>query len=367
MVNEIDIPGNQLPEVLTESELLELPPVVAGHESPVVRKKLESFYMSVAHMFEAWVKRSENYHTQRCYRRDVLSFIEFLNIDWPVDSWQLLKTSVEDVRRWRSFMSDEKDFAPKTLNRRISSLSGFFQFMREVAADAKLPIIVQNPAHKDFIKRPATDPVEETKPLTANQARKLMGYPAGDEILDFRDRAILKFYLFTGARIATGCNLDVADFRFDEDDSTIRIEEKGRSKSKRTIGIHPEAAEAIHEYIEKAGIVSGPLFRARLNSRSEKLGKKRIGLTAMYELLLRYLEKLPRSHKTIELPDGTTVKRCIFTPHSLRATTATMLLKSGVDIIDVQTLLGHRHVTTTQIYDKRVRQTTDSASHKVPF
>ena len=98
--------------------------------------------------------------------------------------------------------------------------------MREVAADAKLSIIVQNPAHKDFIKRPATDPVEETKPLTANQARKLMGFASGDEVLDYRDRAILKFYLFTGARIATGCNLDVADFRFDEDDSTIRIEEK---------------------------------------------------------------------------------------------------------------------------------------------
>jgi hypothetical protein len=71
MVNEIDIPGRELPDRISEAELIELPPVVAGHESLVVRQKLESFYMSVAHMFEAWVKRSENYHTQRCYRSRV--------------------------------------------------------------------------------------------------------------------------------------------------------------------------------------------------------------------------------------------------------------------------------------------------------
>jgi site-specific recombinase XerD len=87
----------------------------------------------------------------------------------------------------------------------------------------------------------------------------------------------------------------------------------------------------------------------------------------MYELLCRYLTMLPRSHKTIELPDGTRKRTCLFNPHSLRATTATLLLKSGVDILAVQELMGHKHVTTTQIYDKRVRQTSDSASHKVPF
>ena len=107
----------------------ELPPVLLGHESPAVQQKVESFYISVAAMFDAWVERSSNYHTQRCYRKDVLTFIEFQGIDWPKNSWQLLKTSVEDVRRWRAFMDEELDHAPKTLNRRISSLSGFFQFI----------------------------------------------------------------------------------------------------------------------------------------------------------------------------------------------------------------------------------------------
>jgi site-specific recombinase XerD len=55
----------------------------------------------------------------------------------------------------------------------------------------------------------------------------------------------------------------------------------------------------------------------------------------------------------------------VFTPHSLRATTATLLLDAGVDITKVQELLGHWHITTTQIYDKRRRTTSESASHDV--
>ena len=56
-----------------------------------------------------------------------------------------------------------------------------------------------------------------------------------------------------------------------------------------------------------------------------------------------------------------------YAPHSLRATTANLLLDAGVDIIKVKELLGQRHMTTTQIYDKRRRSFKEGASHDVPI
>src|SRR6185369_11544793 len=115
--------------------------------------------------------------------------------------------------------------------------------------------------------------------------------------------------------------------------------------------------------ISMAGLTSGPLFRPRLGPRSQRLADRPFEASALYLLILHYLEQLPGALKEEQIADGSTVQRCIYTPRSLRATTATLLLDANVDIVKVKDLLGHRHVTTTQIYDKRRRSTSESASH----
>src|ERR1051326_9197255 len=239
------------------------------------------------------------------------------------------------------------------------------QYLASAAAELRLPITVPNPAHAQFIARQSTDPREETKALSATRARQLMGSPAGDSVLDSRDRAILKLYLYSGIRLSTGCRLKVSDFHQDGDAATVRLHEKGDKR--RTIGIHYAAAQAIGEYIEAAGITSGPLFRPLLNPRSKKLAGRAMDSKTMYRVIQGYLERLPAATKEAVQADGCVRRQCIYTPHSLRATTATLLLDAGVDIRKVQELLGHRHVTTTQIYDKRRRSTAESASHEVPI
>jgi site-specific recombinase XerD len=75
------------------------------------------------------------------------------------------------------------------------------------------------------------------------------------------------------------------------------------------------------------------------------------------------VERLPGAMREEVSPSGETIRECIYSPHSLRSTTATLLLDSSVAIESVHDLLDHKHITTTQIYDKRRRSVRDSAPH----
>jgi site-specific recombinase XerD len=167
-----------------------LPPVLAGRDTPAVTERVTDFYSAVAELFEAWVARCRSPHTQRAYRADVMSFVTFLELEWPQHATRLLEATVADVQRWRDRMLAE-DKAGKTLNRRIASISSFYKFLQAAAAELRLPITVPNPAHAQFISRSSTDARDETRALTAPRARQLLSLPSGDTVLAARDRAIL--------------------------------------------------------------------------------------------------------------------------------------------------------------------------------
>lgn len=294
-----------------------------------------------------------------------MAFVKFAGIiDWPDGATELLRVSVRDVQAFRDELQ-KQNAAPKTMNRRISSLSSFYKYLAAAAAELRLPITVPNPAHAQFISRESTDPREERRALSATRARQLMGLPAGDGLLDFRDRAILRVFLYSGARLSTVCRLKVSDFHQDGDQATIRLHEKGDNR--RTIGLHFAAAQAIGEYIEKAELKSGPLFRPRLNPRSKKLAARHMDAASLYRLVQSYMMRLPGAAKEEPKADGSIATRCLYTPHSLRAATATLLLDSGVDIRKSSGLARAQAYHHTQIYDKRRRSTAESASHDVPI
>jgi site-specific recombinase XerD len=341
-----------------------LPPILNGCYTLAVEEKTRRFVLSVPEMLERWIARRASRHTQRAYRQDLFAFIGFCQLRWPEQATALFSVTVGQVHAYRDEMLAQGD-APKTINRRISSLSGFFKFLREVAAELRLPIQVANPADKEFVARDSAEPVEERRHFTAAKARQLFALPAGESVLEYRDRAMLKTLLYSGVRIDTLLRLDVGDFQPDEVNPTLRLTEKGNRR--RTIGLNVLAAQALGEYLAKAEISRGPLFRARLNPRSQKLSEDRMSYPTAYRLLRGYFAQLPGATKEVEGEAGQAKQKCVYTPHSTRATTATLLLEAGEDIRKVQELLGHRHVTTTQIYDKRRRQTSEGASHHVPI
>jgi integrase len=84
-----------------------LPPILAGNTTPVIRRRVEHFFFSVASLFEAWVARRHSPHTQRAYREDVMAFARFMGMDWPQDATALLRSRLT----WRNrvvFIPDSK-------------------------------------------------------------------------------------------------------------------------------------------------------------------------------------------------------------------------------------------------------------------
>ena len=155
-----------------------LPPVLAGRATPAVERQVGSFYASVAEVFERWVARRDSKHTRRAYRQDVMAFVAALGMRWPDDAMRLFTVSVADVQDFRDQMiADGK--APKTVNRRIASLSSFYKYLQGVASEFRLPITVPNPAHAQFIPRGSSDPRDETRALSATRARQNAGRSPG--------------------------------------------------------------------------------------------------------------------------------------------------------------------------------------------
>ncbi len=112
----------------------DLPPILAGRFTPAVSARVREFFFSVESMFESWLARRNSPHTQRAYREDVMAFVRFVGIARPEEAPDLLKTTVKEVQAFRAVLY-EKTAAPKTINRRISSLSSFFKYMAAAAAN----------------------------------------------------------------------------------------------------------------------------------------------------------------------------------------------------------------------------------------
>lgn len=354
-----------------------LPPIIAGHQTSHTEAQVRQFYGAIADIFERWVTRSPSTHTQRSYRKSVMTFVEFMAWHWPNEAGRILAGTIPDVQAWRSAMI-EAGYAPKTINHRLAAVSSFYQFLAGCAAEMRLPLVVPNPCHVQFIARLKDAPKHETLSLTPTLVRQLMGLVIGETVKEYQDRAIIKTMLYTGIRINTLRLLDVAHFFDMPDDPRLEITEKGGDR--RVIGIHPAAAQALREHIQKSSLESGPLFRgqAAWNTPEKLHPHRRIDTSVLWGRLHHYLRQLPgavvkelvtdqQEQVAIAAGQPMEVERCIYTPHSLRATTATHLLSLGVDITKVQELLGHKRIETTRIYDKRRRTTRESASHEISW
>ena len=174
------------------------------------------------------------------------------------------------------------------------------------------------------------------KVLDEEQLKKLFEVQDLNRRSGLRDRAILELLFSTGLRVSELVNLDVGDVKIDSGEFSVI----GKGRKARTVYLSPSAKEWLRRYLATRNDSFRPLFLRYSGKRMEEqdFDGESLRLTA------RSVQRLVKKYV---LRAGIAVDA---TPHTLRHTFATGLLREGADLRSVQELLGHSNVSTTQIY-----------------
>jgi integrase/recombinase XerC len=260
-------------------------------------------------------------HTQKAYARDLRAFARWLGRDAALSAIRpddLARFLISDaVLR----TPDRQPRKPITINRTKSALRSFFAFCVESGW------IKENPAR---LIRSAPAAAKEPSTLTEAEIRRLRAVVAGSTSpFASRDRLILELLLGTGIRLGSLVGLNAGDV--DLQTGTLHIRAKGGAQER--VFLNPGLCAMLAAYLgESASEANGgpnvPLIRSKSGKR---LGGRQIQLNFAKWLKLAGISRP-------------------FSVHSLRHTFATRLYQKTGDLYLVQRALGHRQITTTEIY-----------------
>ena len=172
-------------------------------------------------------------------------------------------------------------------------------------------------------------PERQVKFLNGEQIDRLLNAPTMSDIQGIRDKAILEVLFSTGLRVSelTGLNREKIDFDRREFGIT------GKGGRARVVFLSSRSCEYLKRYLDERKDQHKPLFIRHKGKESENM---RLTPRSVERLLKKYVRK-------VKLPVEAT-------PHTIRHSYATDLLIAGADIRSVQEMLGHKNISTTQIY-----------------
>jgi integrase/recombinase XerC len=281
------------------------------------------------------IERNASELTLKSYNEDFGSLLDYFK-DRVGDVPEPGDVHIAQLRGYVAYLH-ECDYARTTIARRMASLRSFFRYCQREG------LVTSNAA-----KALRTPRVGRKLPhfLTTEQITKLLESPPANQIEGLRDRAILETLYSAGLRVAELVSLNVSDW--DQDANIVRVFGKGKKERIAPIGRH--AAKALYRWLdvrnEAADAKPADRDAMFLNRFGTRLTTRSVGRMLEKYLSLTGLDKLT-------------------TPHTLRHSFATHLLDGGADLRAVQELLGHKSLTTTQIYThvstKRLRDTYEHA------
>ena len=267
-------------------------------------------------------ERQSSPHTLAAYERDLRQFLNWLQQDQARPP-SLADLTNLDAKRLRAFMAARRraGLSSRSLARTMSALRAYFRWLE-----------AEDVGHNRAILQIALPKVPHgiPKPLTVAKAAAVVDGAARGELswLAARDTAVLLLLYCCGLRISEALGMRRAEAPLPGRD-VVRITGKGGKE--RMVPVLPIAQHAVRDYLDQCPYrlaADAPLF----------LGAKGGPLRARIVQLLMQNLRLG-----LGLPETAT-------PHALRHSFATHLLSAGADLRQIQELLGHASLSTTQVY-----------------
>ena len=254
-------------------------------------------------------ERAYSDNTVGAYMNDLNKYEEFLKKN-------ILESDTEDLEKYLKYI---KNLESTTVAHKITSIKSYFNY------NIKREIVSVNPADK--VSRPKlTKHLPEY--LTEEEVGKLLDVEVKSPY-DYRNKTILELLYSSGIRISELVNIKTPNY--DSEECLIRI--MGKGSKERIVPLGDYAVNIINDYMNNYR----PLINKKhtdyvfVNNRGDKISRQFIFKVIKKEALKKGIKK-------------------DISPHTLRHTFATHLLKNGADLRIIQELLGHENISTTQIY-----------------
>ena len=273
-------------------------------------------------------ERNVSEHTLRNYAIDLGQFYDHLA---PADpstgarrEFDIRQIDHITIREWLSTLHAAQK-KKTSIARKLAALRTFFQFL------IREGVVELNPA-----KLVSTPRLEKKLPnhLSVEDAVRFIETPDLSTDLGKRDRAILEMLYGTGMRVSELTKLDVRDVDF----RNRMVKVKGKRRKERIVPFGEPALHALLGYMTVRGtfLNNAPMAEREPEALFLNYQGTRITTRSVGRMVDKYIQICAGIHN--------------ISPHSLRHSFATHLLDSGADLRDIQELLGHARLSTTQIY-----------------
>jgi len=255
-------------------------------------------------------------HTITAYKNDLKSFKKFCKSEYETDD--LILISYPQLRNWIVSLVNS-GITNNSINRKVSSLKSFYNFLRKTKQVAVNPLA----------KHKALKTVKKIQvPFTVQEINTVIdAFDDESDFVSIRNRLIVELFYSTGIRRIELVNLKLADVNFHE--RTIKV--LGKRNKERIIPLILPVIKTLKKYL----IVKETIGNEQAILLVTKKGNK-IYETLVYRVINSYFSKV-----------STKVKK---SPHILRHSFATHLLDQGADLNSVKELLGHSSLASTQVY-----------------